>query len=39
MMRIAGRPLVSERLPHNYPAPSVQAKLREFMLQAGMTVK
>jgi 4-hydroxy-tetrahydrodipicolinate synthase len=39
MARIAGRPMGSERLPHKRPAPSAQAKLREFMLQAGMTVK
>ena len=39
MARIAGRPMGSERLPHKRPGTSVRAKLREFMLQAGMTVK
>jgi hypothetical protein len=39
MTRIAGRPMGSERLPHKRPGPSVRAKLSEFMLQAGMTVK
>ena len=39
MARIAGRPMGSELLPHKRPGPSVRAKLSEFMLQAGMTVK
>jgi 4-hydroxy-tetrahydrodipicolinate synthase len=39
MARIAGRPMGAERLPHKRPGPSVQAKLREFMLKASMSVK
>jgi hypothetical protein len=39
MTRITGWPVVSQRLPHKRLEPSVRAKLSEFMLQAGMTVK
>ncbi len=39
MARIAGHSMGSERLPHKSPGTSVRAKLREFMLQAGMAVK
>ena len=40
MARIAGRSMGEcERLPHKRPGPTVQAKLREFMRKAGMTVK
>lgn len=40
MARLAGRPMGNcERLPHRRPGEVERAKLREYMLTAGMTVK